>query len=89
MLLYRSKHRSPLLFLKQIYIIMTPRIDPHLLVTIKIEFKHGLRPPDVLEHLRDIGAPVSRSYLYLLYNCWRESGQLDADPEMYCKRGKP
>ena len=66
---------------------MAPRIDPNLLETIKIEFEHGIQPLTVLEHVRDAGMPVSQPHLYLLYNRWRESGQLHADPETYRQPG--
>ena len=62
---------------------MAPKIDPNFLETIKIEFKHGIQPLTVLEHVRDTRIFVSQPYLYLFYNHWRESGQLHTDLETY------
>ena len=55
---------------------MPRRIGPDLLQCIEIEFEHGFKPISVWEHLCDLGRPVSKAQVYLLYNRWRESGLL-------------
>ena len=55
---------------------MAHGIDPDLLAAIKFEFEYGYKPDVVLEHLREMGAPVARSHLWAMFKRWREHGQL-------------
>ena len=68
---------------------MPRRIDPDLLLSIKVEFESGYMPQEVLGHLRAFGIPVSQTQLYLFWNRWRESGRLLPNGEDHLKIGRP